>query len=383
MKVDKDGKPVDGYYYYDDGYYYDDFDYASAPKKAGNKANRAFTSDSPDSFDVDDLVDDYIVDDEAGGWYANGYGGNSYYYSAAVERQADGNTLNWATTNNPLGFKLTPEVQQERRGNSWVVAASSAITASVNLNSGSRVLSFLRPKALRDNVKGEAVSGKALKYAAKHGVLTNQKSLSLYRGNIATIDHFERVPRNHEADLLDKLLDGPVIVRICAGSQKFMYYKTGILNDADACDNARTTDHTVLLTGYGTDESGTDYRVIQNSWGKDWGEDGYARIQRSDKNGSPGMYNIATRAIQPVGGAVAPSLWAFFYQNATIMSCLCVLTLGVFGVIGAMKQQRDRKVAVQHGVQGYETVPDAEDHFQLTEMAVQPGSYQSAPASDV
>lgn len=219
-----------------------------------------------------------------------------------------------------------------------------------------------------------------LKYVARNGVPTDQKILSFNRGNVATIDHFERVPRNHEADLLEKLQNGPILVRICAGSKKFMYYKTGILNDADACDNARTTDHTVLLTGYGTDESGKDYWVIQNSWGEDWGEDGFARIQRSNKNGFPGMYNIATRAVQPVGGTVSTSLWSFFYQNATTFACLTVLVFGVFGVMGAMKQQRERKIAVQKIGEGYETIPSAEDQFQLTPVHLQPESYQRDPA---
>jgi len=71
--------------------------------------------------------------------------------------------------------------------------------------------------------------------------------------------------------------NGPLSIAMDADD--LMSYSSGIINDPD-CD-ATSLDHAILIVGYGVDStSNLNYWIVKNSWGSDWGENGYFRIVR-------------------------------------------------------------------------------------------------------
>ena len=82
------------------------------------------------------------------------------------------------------------------------------------------------------------------------------------------------VPQYSVAQYKARLALQPIAVTIEADKPVFQTYKSGII---DSPDCGIMLNHAVLAVGYGT-ENGTDYYIVRNSWGPDWGEQGYVRI---------------------------------------------------------------------------------------------------------
>jgi len=80
------------------------------------------------------------------------------------------------------------------------------------------------------------------------------------------------------------LKTGPISVAIDASGHTFQYYKTGTI-EASQCGTS--IDHAVNVIGYGSDSNGK-YWILRNSWGTGWGEEGYAKFERTDEEGSKG-----------------------------------------------------------------------------------------------
>jgi cathepsin L len=99
---------------------------------------------------------------------------------------------------------------------------------------------------------------------------------------VATIEGFVKLPKNNNKALLHAIATiGPVSVGVDASS--FQLYESGVWSDC-----GMNIDHAVLAVGYGIDEEKGPYWLLKNTWGPDWGENGYIRIKREiDDNDVP------------------------------------------------------------------------------------------------
>jgi len=69
---------------------------------------------------------------------------------------------------------------------------------------------------------------------------------------------------------------GPVSVSVDVSGDNFKNYKSGVFNTPA---QGSISWHAMLIVGWGTD-AGTDYWIIKNQWGTNWGEKGYLRFLR-------------------------------------------------------------------------------------------------------
>ncbi|XVF79012.1 hypothetical protein PTKIN_Ptkin14bG0185000 [Pterospermum kingtungense] len=128
-------------------------------------------------------------------------------------------------------------------------------------------------------------------YHAKQGTCNTEKVTS--QGS--DISKYAMVPPNNEKELLKAVSNQPVAVSIEAAGLDFRFYKSGIFNGKCGTDH----NHAVTLVGFGTSEEGLDYWLVKNSWGEDWGENGYIRMQRTVA-ASEGLCGIATIPAYPI-----------------------------------------------------------------------------------
>lgn len=112
----------------------------------------------------------------------------------------------------------------------------------------------------------------------------------------AKFSSWKAVTPNREDQLrLAVAQHGPISVAVEADQQAWMGYQSGVVT-SDSCGT--NLDHGVLVVGYDS-EANPPYWIVKNSWGEDWGMDGYIHLEMGN-HGPEGQCGIAMDPSFPV-----------------------------------------------------------------------------------
>lgn len=82
---------------------------------------------------------------------------------------------------------------------------------------------------------------------------------------------------------------GPVavVIQMC---KSLAYYAGGIFDDPTCGYPHLSVNHAALITGYGS-ENGKDFWIVKNSYGTNWGENGFFRVARGKRSIGLGFFS--------------------------------------------------------------------------------------------
>lgn len=204
---------------------------------------------------------------------------------------------------------VAPIKDQGQCGSCWAFAASSAIESAWKISGNKLVI--LSEQQLVDcsapqgnhGCNGGTVEA-AFKYvidtrgmmqasdypySATEGKCKFQQSKA-----VAQISSYKTIPDNNCGALEAAVTKQPVGAGVAANA--LMYYTGGVFS-SDKCGVC--VNHAVTVVGFGFDESvNKNFWIVRNSWGTDWGEQGYFRLDKD--NGKPyGMCGVCSKVSYP------------------------------------------------------------------------------------
>jgi cathepsin L len=225
--------------------------------------------------------------------------------NSEVKSGVTGDIVNWVNKG-----AVTPIKNQGQCGSCWSFSATGSMEGSHFLSTGNLV--SLSEQNLIDCSTSQGNQGcngglmdDAFEYVISNGGLDTEASYPYTAtgpnncqynpaNSAETLSNYQDVSQGDENALMTAANQQPVSVAIDASHDSFQSYTGGVYYEPQC--SSTSLDHGVLVVGYGTDDSGNDYWLVKNSWGTDWGMNGYIQMSRNKNNNC----GIATAASYPI-----------------------------------------------------------------------------------
>lgn len=188
---------------------------------------------------------------------------------------------------------VTPVKNQGECGSCWTFSTTGAIEGLL-VKSGKKLVSLSESQIIDCDKWGNGCSGGTMdigfKYVKLNGLETeydypyipsnmkceyNEKKALYKIGGYIGVEGGELGLKKAVAE------NGPISVAIDASHHTFQLYSNGIYYDKDCSQT--NLDHGVLVVGYNTTNN-NDYWIVKNSWGNDWGNNGYIYMAMNKDN---------------------------------------------------------------------------------------------------
>lgn len=214
---------------------------------------------------------------------------------------------------------ISPIVDQGWCGSDWAVSLSTIVSDRFAIQSNGAEKVILSPQTLLScNVRGQqgCTGGNidtAWIFAKNHGLVDEHcfpYKASITRcpfkphGNLISDGCKPVVPQrssrykvgppgrlSQENDIMYDIMQSGPIQAVMTVYQDFFHYRDGIYRRSRFGNNELKGLHSVRVVGWG-EERGDKYWIVANSWGTEWGENGYFRIARGDNESGIEMFMV-------------------------------------------------------------------------------------------